>query len=253
MIERTVTIANKNGLHARPAAEIVKMAAKYKSDILLVRDDLEVNGKSIMGVMMLAAEYGSSLLLRADGPDEAEAVGAIADILYRSVHTRSGYGTSAQKGENRQIARMIQAELLAWRINATGNYVGTAWASKLDDALNGVLSNCAGLWDGSEESDGEQASFGCEAITGIGIADLKDRLLSRLHNEAIYLADRVIVFGARPGKVKETIKIDLARPRDLSIKRDPKFLQYEDRLWNLIEEEVKKTMVQDQVVHNINQ
>jgi NitT/TauT family transport system ATP-binding protein len=72
-------------------------------------------------------------------------------------------------------------------------------------------------------------------------------------NEAIYLADRVIVFGARPGKVKEMIKIDLPRPRDLSIKRDPKFLQYEDKLWNLIEEEVKKTMVQDQVVHNINQ
>ncbi len=81
MIERTVTIANKNGLHARPAAEIVKMAAKFKSDILLVRDDLEVNGKSIMGVMMLAAEYGSSLLLRADGPDESEAVGAIAQLI----------------------------------------------------------------------------------------------------------------------------------------------------------------------------
>lgn len=81
MIERTVTIANKNGLHARPAAEIVKMAAKFKSDILLVRDDLEVNGKSIMGVMMLAAEYGSSLLLRADGPDESEAVGAIAKLI----------------------------------------------------------------------------------------------------------------------------------------------------------------------------
>ena len=71
-------------------------------------------------------------------------------------------------------------------------------------------------------------------------------------NEAIYLADRVIVFGARPGKVKEMIKIDLPRPRDLSIKRDPKFLQYEDRLWSLIEEEVKKTMLQDQVVRNIN-
>jgi phosphocarrier protein HPr len=81
MTERTVTIANKNGLHARPAAEIVKMAAKFKSDILLVRDDLEVNGKSIMGVMMLAAEYGSSLLLRADGPDESEAVGAIAQLI----------------------------------------------------------------------------------------------------------------------------------------------------------------------------
>jgi NitT/TauT family transport system ATP-binding protein len=71
-------------------------------------------------------------------------------------------------------------------------------------------------------------------------------------NEAIYLADRVIVFGARPGRVKEMIKIDLARPRHLSIKRDPKFLEYEDKLWNLIEEEVKKTMIQDQIVHNIN-
>ncbi len=81
MTERTVTIANKNGLHARPAAEIVKMAAKFKSDILLVRDELEVNGKSIMGVMMLAAEYGSSLLLRADGPDETEALGAIAQLI----------------------------------------------------------------------------------------------------------------------------------------------------------------------------
>jgi len=81
MTERTVTIANRNGLHARPAAEIVKLAAKYKADILLVRDDLEVNGKSIMGVMMLAAEFGSSLLLRAEGPDEQEAVGAIAKLI----------------------------------------------------------------------------------------------------------------------------------------------------------------------------
>lgn len=71
-------------------------------------------------------------------------------------------------------------------------------------------------------------------------------------NEAIYLADRVIVFGARPGKVKETIKIDIARPRPLATKREKKFLEYEDHLWNLIEEEVKKTMVQDQIVHNIN-
>src|SRR5439155_531746 len=61
MPERTVQIVNKNGLHARPAAEIVKLAAKYQSDILVARDDLEVNGKSIMGVMMLAAECGSTL------------------------------------------------------------------------------------------------------------------------------------------------------------------------------------------------
>jgi phosphocarrier protein len=81
MAERSVTVANRNGLHARPAAEIVKLAAKYKSDITLVRDDLEVNGKSIMGVMMLAAEYGATLLLRASGPDADQAVGAIADLI----------------------------------------------------------------------------------------------------------------------------------------------------------------------------
>ncbi|OYV73063.1 MAG: PTS sugar transporter subunit IIA, partial [Gemmatimonadetes bacterium 21-71-4] len=55
MAERTVTIVNKVGLHARPAAQIVKLASRYRSDIVLIRDDLEVNGKSIMGVMMLAA------------------------------------------------------------------------------------------------------------------------------------------------------------------------------------------------------
>jgi NitT/TauT family transport system ATP-binding protein len=72
-------------------------------------------------------------------------------------------------------------------------------------------------------------------------------------NEAIFLADRVIVFAARPGRVKATIKIDISRPRDLSVKRDQTFLKYEDEVWNLIEEEVKKTMIQDQVVHNINE
>lgn len=81
MAELAVTIMNRNGLHARPAAEIVRAAAKFQSDITIVRDDLEVNGKSIMGVMMLAAECGSTLLLRASGPDAEEAVKAIAGII----------------------------------------------------------------------------------------------------------------------------------------------------------------------------
>lgn len=81
MAERTVQVVNKNGLHARPAAEIVKTAAKFRSDITVVRDDLEVNGKSIMGVMMLAAECGSTLQLRADGPDADQALDALADLI----------------------------------------------------------------------------------------------------------------------------------------------------------------------------
>lgn len=81
MMERTVEIVNKNGLHARPAAEIVKLSAKFQSEITIVRDDLEVNGKSIMGVMMLAAEFGSNILVRANGPDAEQAVTAIADLV----------------------------------------------------------------------------------------------------------------------------------------------------------------------------
>jgi len=81
MLERAVTIANKNGLHARPAAEIVKTTAKFKSDITLVREDMEVNGKSIMGVMMLAAEFGSTLVLRAEGPDAEEALAALTALI----------------------------------------------------------------------------------------------------------------------------------------------------------------------------
>jgi phosphocarrier protein len=81
MVERTVQILNKNGLHARPAAEIVKLAAKYKSEITISRDGTEVNGKSIMGVMMLAAECGASIVLRATGDDAEQAIDAIAMLI----------------------------------------------------------------------------------------------------------------------------------------------------------------------------
>ncbi len=81
MVERSVNIVNKLGIHARPAAEIVKAASKFKSDITIVRDDLEVNGKSIMGVMMLAAECGSKVLLRAEGDDAEGSIDALAALI----------------------------------------------------------------------------------------------------------------------------------------------------------------------------
>jgi len=81
MIECSVQVTNKNGIHARPAAEIVKLAARYKAQITMARDDLEVNGKSIMGVMMLAAECGSTLTLRADGPDADDALNALSTLI----------------------------------------------------------------------------------------------------------------------------------------------------------------------------
>lgn len=80
-VEQSVQILNKNGLHARPAAEMVKAAAKFKSDITISREDIEVNGKSIMGVMMLAAEHGSTIMLKAEGDDANEALDALAALV----------------------------------------------------------------------------------------------------------------------------------------------------------------------------
>ncbi len=81
MIEREVTIKNKTGLHTRPAATLVKLAAKFKSDFFILKDGMEINGKSIIGVMTLAAEQGSKLLLRFSGEDEEEAAKAIAELF----------------------------------------------------------------------------------------------------------------------------------------------------------------------------
>ena len=81
MAERSVKIVNKLGIHARPAAEIVKTASRFGSNITIVRDDLEVNGKSIMGVMMLAAEQGATIDIKADGPDADAALDALAAVI----------------------------------------------------------------------------------------------------------------------------------------------------------------------------
>jgi len=81
--ERLVTVVNRLGLHARPAAEFVKVASKYEAEITVSRDTMEVNGKSILGVMTLAAECGSQLLLRAKGEDAEAALDALAEVLAR--------------------------------------------------------------------------------------------------------------------------------------------------------------------------
>jgi phosphocarrier protein len=81
MVEQTVVIRNRLGLHARACSVFVKEAAKHSSHIIVGRDGLEVNGKSILGVMMLAAERGAEILLRAEGPDETEALAALVKVV----------------------------------------------------------------------------------------------------------------------------------------------------------------------------
>lgn len=81
MKEATAPIVNLLGLHARPAAEFVKTSARFRSAVTVRKDALEVNGKSIMGMMMLAAECGSEVLIRVDGEDAEEALAALLALV----------------------------------------------------------------------------------------------------------------------------------------------------------------------------
>ena len=80
-VTKTFTITNKQGLHARPAALFVKTANRYRSEIWVSKDGEEVNGKSIMGLMMLAAEFGSEVEVAADGPDAEDAIKEIEQLI----------------------------------------------------------------------------------------------------------------------------------------------------------------------------
>jgi phosphotransferase system HPr (HPr) family protein len=81
VMEKIVTVKNRMGLHARPAAMFVQEAGKFKSQVFVVKDGLQVNGKSIMGLMLLAAESGSKLTVKVDGPDEAKALEALEKLF----------------------------------------------------------------------------------------------------------------------------------------------------------------------------
>ena len=81
MIKKSAKIVNKLGLHARPSAMLVTAASKYNSEVFFTKNGLRVNGKSILGVMMLAAEMGSELLIEVDGPDEEQALNEILQVI----------------------------------------------------------------------------------------------------------------------------------------------------------------------------
>src|SRR6266404_5082401 len=82
-IEREIMIINRLGLHARPAAMFVRIASRYRSEIWVAKEGEQINGKSIMGLMMLAAGQGSKLLIRCEGPDADKAMHEIEDLINR--------------------------------------------------------------------------------------------------------------------------------------------------------------------------
>lgn len=81
MIQKELTISNKLGLHARPAAQFVKTSSSYSCEVWVEKDEERVNGKSIMGLMMLAAGQGSKLMVMTDGSDEQDAMSALESLV----------------------------------------------------------------------------------------------------------------------------------------------------------------------------
>ncbi len=88
-VEKEIVIKNKTGLHARPAALFVQIANKFDSDITIIKEDQEVNGKSIMGILMLAAERGAKLTIIAEGEDAEAAVAELTDILVKDIDSNT--------------------------------------------------------------------------------------------------------------------------------------------------------------------
>ena len=81
MLEREFTIKNRLGLHARAAAQLVQTANKFKAEVTLIKDDVEVNGKSIMGILLLAAPQGTDISVLVSGADEEQAMDVIAQLI----------------------------------------------------------------------------------------------------------------------------------------------------------------------------
>lgn len=81
MVTKTLTVRNRAGIHARPAALIAQTANKFASEIIIEKDTAEVNAKSIMGVITMAAGYNTTLILKVDGADENEACEAIFNLF----------------------------------------------------------------------------------------------------------------------------------------------------------------------------
>jgi len=81
MLTKKVTILNESGLHARPSSELVKLASKFKSDFFIEMYGYRINGKSILGIMTLAAEHGAEMELIVEGPDEEEAMKKISQLI----------------------------------------------------------------------------------------------------------------------------------------------------------------------------
>jgi phosphocarrier protein len=86
MLTKDLVVTNETGIHARPAAAIVQLASQFQSDITFIKDDVQANAKSIMNILLLAAEPNSSIQVEVDGSDETEAMEAMSQLFEMNFH-----------------------------------------------------------------------------------------------------------------------------------------------------------------------
>ena len=86
MVSKDLKVLNEAGIHARPAAAVVEVCGKFQSHITFTKDDIKANAKSIMNIMLLAAEFGAVIRVEAEGPDEADALAAVERLFEERFH-----------------------------------------------------------------------------------------------------------------------------------------------------------------------
>ncbi len=180
------------------------------------------------------------------GPDRAMVFQQASLLPWRTVLGNVTYGLDLRGTMSRNAAKARARELIELvGLNGFEEHYPTELSGGMQQRVNlaralAVDPDVLLLDEPFAALDAQTREFMQEELLRVWAAAAKTALfITHDIKEAIYLADRVVVFTARPGRIKETVTIDLARPRKLQIKREPNFLAYEDRIWASIEEEVK--------------
>jgi NitT/TauT family transport system ATP-binding protein len=182
------------------------------------------------------------------GPDRAMVFQQASLLPWRTVLGNVTYGLDLRARMNRGSAKVRARELIDLvGLGGFEDYYPTELSGGMQQRVNlaralAVDPEVLLLDEPFAALDAQTREFMQEELLRIWAATGKTAIfITHDIKEAIYLADRVVVFTARPGRIKECIDIDLPRPRSLHIKRETRFLEYEDRIWSSIEEEVKAT------------
>ena len=185
--------------------------------------------------------------IKGPGPDRAQVFQAPYLLPWRTVRGNVMYGMESQKVPKSEMAERADHYINLVGLRAFANHYPHELSGGMQQRVNlaralAINSELILLDEPFAALDAQTREFMQEELLRIWRATRKTALfVTHQINEAVYLADRVLVFSSRPGYVREEIPINLPRPRELRLKRTPEFLEYEEHIWELIEQEVKQS------------